>query len=37
MQRPLRAQRALVLNAPFLTDDDKRAILGGTLEKLLTV
>ena len=25
----------LVLNAPFLSDDDKRTILGGTLEKLL--
>ena len=27
----------LVLNAPFLSDDDKRAMLGGTLEKLLKV
>jgi aminocarboxymuconate-semialdehyde decarboxylase len=25
----------LVLDAPLLTDDEKRAILGGTLEKLL--
>ena len=25
----------LVLNAPFLSDDDRRLILGGTLEKLL--